>query len=95
MNVECPLRSVKGLFQCTWCRGAGDPKLNGRGVGCQMTVAESKARCAPVNSKNVNANSIMQAIAKPSCQCSTEYAMCQSIVNGDQRSLYRQRPKSG
>jgi hypothetical protein len=94
-DVQCPTRSVPGLFECTWCTGAGDPKLLNRGVGCQMTVPTTKAGCAPVNSKAVQKSSIMQAVSNSRCQCSTSYAMCKSIVD-DQRSSFTDRfPTSG
>lgn len=77
----CPLRSAPGLFTCTWCQGAGDPVLNGRGIGCQMTVPTTGAMCAPVNSAGVSKPSVQQAVAQSRCQCSTDYIMCKSIVN--------------
>ncbi len=89
-DKQCPDRSVPNLITCTWCRGAGDPILDGKGVGCQMTIPTSTARCAPVNNKSVIKSSIMQAISNKNCQCSTTYAMCESIVT-DQRNSFRYR----
>ena len=89
-QTACPLRSAEGLFTCTWCQGAGDKVLLGRGVGCQMTVPTTSAGCAPVNSPNVQKSSIMQSIAKNTCQCSMNYAACAQIVN-DSRAAFKPR----
>jgi hypothetical protein len=85
----CPLRSAPGLFTCTWCQGAGDSVLLGRGVGCQMTVPVTGAGCAPVNDF-VDQSTVMVAVANPRCQCTTATALCKTIVDQSRSSF---RPK--
>jgi hypothetical protein len=86
----CPLRSAPGLFTCTWCKGAGDPTLDGLGVGCQMTVPTTGASCAPVNNKAVAKPSVVMSVSNKRCQCSTDYAVCQALVD-DSRSSWVNR----
>ena len=83
----CPLRSAEGLFTCTWCQGAGDAVLLGRGMGCQMTIPVTGAGCAPVNDF-VDQATVMVAVANPRCQCTTATALCKKIVD-DSRAAFR------
>jgi hypothetical protein len=94
-QAACPLRSAKGLFTCTWCRGAGDPTLEGLGVGCQMTVPTTGASCAPVNNKAVSKPSVVMSVSNKRCQCSTDYAVCQALVDDSRSSWIDRFPNSG
>jgi hypothetical protein len=51
---SCLLKGAPGIFECTWCQGAGDRLLLGRDVGCQMTAIETTAECdAEINTTSV------------------------------------------
>jgi len=86
----CASRSVPGLFTCTWCTGAGDPKLDGLGMGCQMTVPRTTAICAPVNSRGVPKQSIMMRISNNRCQCDNRFPFCAALVD-QERSSWKPR----
>lgn len=92
---DCPKRSIPGLFNCTWCKGSGDPLLVNLGMGCQIANSPiTKAECANVNSKGVPRGSIIQAISNQVCQCSVDYYMCQRVFTSS-RSAFKFRYPSG
>jgi hypothetical protein len=83
-RAMCAARSVPGLFSCTWCTGAGDPVLDGRGIGCQiLEFSQSAASCSPVNSPAVPKPNIWQAVGNPRCQCDAQYALCDIVVQNN------------
>ena len=75
---ECPGRSLPGYYECTWCKGSGDPELVGLGMGCQHVEPLTKSTCAYVNSPGVRKASIIQRIVNQRCQCSVDMYMCES-----------------
>lgn len=89
-TAACPGRSVPGLFECTWCTGAGDAVLDGLGVGCQMTVPTTTAICAPVNSPNVPKAAVMMNTANNRCQCDARFPFCAQQV-AEQRGTWKHR----
>jgi hypothetical protein len=59
---SCLLKGAPGVFECTFCQGAGDRLLLGRDVGCQMTVTETVAECDA--EPNATASATRQARAQ-------------------------------
>jgi hypothetical protein len=81
-DATCQANGVPGLFTCTWCKGGpSDPKLNGKGMGCQQVVPTSIASCAPVNSKSIDKKSIFKLRVNGNCQCSAEFPLCKVLVD--------------
>jgi hypothetical protein len=89
-KAACPARSVPGVFTCTWCTGSGDAVLDGLGVGCQMTVLRTTAKCAPVNSNGVPKQSVMMNINNNRCQCDVRFPFCKTLVD-QERSAWKRR----
>lgn len=81
-DATCEANGVPNHFTCTWCKGgSSDPKLNGKGMGCQQIVPTSTAACAPVNSTGVRKESIFQLKSNSKCQCSVDYPLCKLLVD--------------
>jgi hypothetical protein len=88
-DATCAAKGVPGLFTCTWCKGgSSDPKLNGKGMGCQQVVPTSTAACAPVNSVSIDSQSIFQLKAADRCQCSIDYPICNVLVAEDKDGVW-------
>jgi hypothetical protein len=80
-DATCAAGGVPNLFTCTWCKGgSSDPKLNGKGMGCQQIVPTSTAACAKVNGKGIRPKSIFQLKSNSKCQCSVDYPLCNILV---------------
>lgn len=79
----CGALSVPGLFECKYCAGANDRKLNGQGMGCQLSTLEWSipAECRPVNSKAVEKSTIWQLKSNGNCQCTDEQYLCRNLVS--------------
>mmetsp|Transcript_15479 Transcript_15479/g.25319 ORF Transcript_15479/g.25319 Transcript_15479/m.25319 type:complete len:283 (+) Transcript_15479:56-904(+) len=80
------------LFKCTYCAGAGDTLLKGKGVGCQIDHLETDSKCAYVNSRGIPKSSIFRRKANHKCQCSDEYSNCKSLVTGRDASDFEPVP---
>ncbi|CAK9102334.1 Uncharacterized protein SCF082_LOCUS47835, partial [Durusdinium trenchii] len=90
-DKECKSHA-NGLYECTWCKGAGDRKLKGKGVGCQIVDSSTTTGlCAPVNSNAVTKSTIYQAKQAHDCQCSNDYAICEEIITGNRGPLFEPR----
>lgn len=94
-DQECPGKSIPGLIQCTWCKGAGDPKLVGEGMGCQMTIDTTQSQCSYVNSKSISRSSVMERVVNARCQCSTDYTICDMIVTNTRSEFRPAYPNAG
>jgi hypothetical protein len=83
-DATCAANGVPDLFVCTWCKGgSSDPKLNGKGMGCQQVVPTSTAECASVNNPSVARSLIFQLKSNSRCQCSAAYPLCSIMVGND------------
>ncbi len=70
------------MFQCSYCAGATDAKLNGQGMGCQLSTLEwaVPAECRPVNSRGVATSSIWMRRSNNRCQCTDTQYLCSNVV---------------
>ena len=89
-DATCIARGVPGFAACTYCKGPGDPQLEGEGMGCQQIVLTTTAVCAPVNNKIVPKSTIWWKIADKRCQCSDDSLVCQSAMSV-QDNTYKKR----
>ena len=89
-DATCLARGVPGFATCTYCKGPGDPRLEGQGMGCQRIVLTTTAVCAPVNNPIVPKSTIWWKIKNNRCQCSDDSLVCRSDM-GIQDNTYKKR----
>jgi len=95
-DATCASFSVPGIMDCTYCKGTRRySRFRNLGIGCQMTVSETTAECAPVNNENIEKSSIfIKNGAKRRCQCSATYGACAqkvALTSRDGSPSYRRR----